>query len=154
VFLRSSLYLDILPWLVGNDGVIRGPAADGRFAPVAREDIADVAIAALLDPALDGHGYDLTGPTAVTMRQVDAFAEESGRPIRYHPETLDEAYASRASFGAEPWAVTGWVSSYTAIATGELDVVSDAVARLAGHPPLDLAAFLRRHPDALGALAR
>jgi uncharacterized protein YbjT (DUF2867 family) len=109
----------------------------------------------LLDPSLDEHSYDLTGPTALTMREVAAgLAEASGRPISYHPETLNEAYASRASSGAEPWEVTGWVSSYAAIAAGELDVVSDAVGRLAGHPPLGLAEYLHRHPEALLALRR
>jgi uncharacterized protein YbjT (DUF2867 family) len=80
---------------------------------------------------------------------ADGLAEASGRPISYHPETLDEAYASRAQWGAEPWEVAGWVTSYAAIAAGELDVVSDAVSRLAGRPPLGLAEYLGRHPDAL-----
>ena len=46
-FLRDNLYIDFMPLLVGPDGVIRGPAADGRVAAVARDDIADVAVAVL-----------------------------------------------------------------------------------------------------------
>ena len=53
-------------------------------------------------------------------------------------ETVEEAYASRAPFGAPEWEVEGWVTTYLAIAEGELDVVSDAVERLAGHPPRTL----------------
>jgi uncharacterized protein YbjT (DUF2867 family) len=34
-FLRDSLYQDVLPYFVGGDGAIRGPAGEGRFAPVA-----------------------------------------------------------------------------------------------------------------------
>jgi NAD(P)H dehydrogenase (quinone) len=34
-FLRDSLYLDMFPLFVGEDGVIRGPAGDGRVAAVA-----------------------------------------------------------------------------------------------------------------------
>ncbi|CAA9297410.1 MAG: hypothetical protein AVDCRST_MAG48-1042, partial [uncultured Friedmanniella sp.] len=37
-FLRDSFYLDFLPEIVGGDGVIRGPAGDGRVAAVARAD--------------------------------------------------------------------------------------------------------------------
>ncbi len=37
-----------MPFFAGADGVIRGPAGDGRVAAVARDDIADVAVAALL----------------------------------------------------------------------------------------------------------
>lgn len=34
-FLRSSLYLDFVPWIASNEGVIAGPAGDGKLAPVA-----------------------------------------------------------------------------------------------------------------------
>ena len=39
-FLRDNLYLDFLPYFVGEDGVIRGPAGDGVVAAVTRDDIA------------------------------------------------------------------------------------------------------------------
>ena len=79
-------------------------------------------------------------------------AEVLDRPFRYQPETLEEAYASRAVYAAPDWEVAGWVTSYAAIATGELDVVSDAVERLAEHPPVGLAGYLRRHRDELQRL--
>jgi hypothetical protein len=47
--------------------------------------------------------------------------------------------------------VEGWVTSYTAIAAGELDVVTEDVERLTGHEPGTLAEWLRAHPDALSA---
>ncbi|HEU4396336.1 MAG TPA: NmrA family NAD(P)-binding protein [Actinomycetota bacterium] len=146
-FLRDSLYLDYFPIFAGGDGVIRGPAGDGRVAAVARDDIADVVVAVLLGDGHDGRTYDLTGPEAFTMHQAaEALSRASGRTVTYHAETLDEAYASRAGYGAPHWEVTGWVTTYAAIAAGELDVVSDAVATIAGHPPMDLAEFLRRNP--------
>jgi NAD(P)H dehydrogenase (quinone) len=146
-FLRDSLYLDYFPVFVGGDGVIRGPAGDGRVAAVARDDIADVAVAVLLGDGHDGRSYDLTGPEAFTLHQAaEALSRASGRAVTYRAETLDEAYASRAGYGAPHWEVTGWVTTYAAVAAGELDVVSDAVARVAGHPPMDLAEFLRRNP--------
>ena len=55
---------------------------------------------------------------------------------------LEEAYASRARYGAPAWAVDGWVSSYRAIAVGELDVVSDVVEQVAGHSATDFADFV------------
>jgi uncharacterized protein YbjT (DUF2867 family) len=154
-FLRDSLYLDVLPDFAGQDGVIRGPAGDGRFAPVSRDDIADVAVAVLLsgDGGHDGRTYDLTGPAAVTMAEVAGeLSRAAGRPVGYHAETLAEAYGSRAGYGAPEWEVAGWVTSYAAIATGELDVVSDAVATVAGHPPASLPGWLAAHPDSLARL--
>jgi hypothetical protein len=55
---------------------------------------------------------------------------------------VEEAYASRASYGAPDWQVDAWVSTYTAIASGELSAVSDDVQRLTGRPPLSLHALL------------
>jgi NAD(P)H dehydrogenase (quinone) len=146
--LRDSLYLDFVPLFVGGDGVIRGPAGDGRVAAVARDDIADVAAAVLLGDGHDGRIYDLTGPAAFTLQQAaEELSRASGRTVTYHAESIEEAYASRAGYGAPHWEVTGWVTTYVAIAVGDLEAVSGDVASLAGHPPMDLAEFLRRNPD-------
>jgi NAD(P)H dehydrogenase (quinone) len=149
-FLRDNLYIDFLPLMVGADGVIRGPASDGRVAAVARDDIADVAVAVLLDEGGRHHGrsYDMTGPEALTMAEIaEVLSRFAGRPVAYHAETLEEAYASRASYGAPGWEVDGWVTTYVAIANGDLEAVSGDVAAVAGHPPLSLADFLRANPD-------
>ncbi|HET7477570.1 MAG TPA: SDR family oxidoreductase [Dermatophilaceae bacterium] len=145
-FLRDSLYADFLPSMVGDDGALRGPAGEGRVAPVAQDDIADAATAVLRAPqAHAGAAYDLTGPAALTMAEIaEMLGEVTGRPTRYVPETLAEAYASRAHYGAPDWQVDAWVSTYTAIAAGELDVVSPDVQRLSGHPATPLAEVLRR----------
>ena len=143
VALRDNLYMDLLPHFV-TDGVILGPAGDGKFAPVARDDIADVAAAVLLDDDHPTARYDLTGPELLTMAEVaELLSETSGEPIRFVDETLEEAYASRAKFGAPDFEVEGWVTSYYAINVGEMAVVSDAVQRIAGHPPVSFREFLK-----------
>jgi hypothetical protein len=68
--------------------------------------------------------------------------EAEGRAISYHDETINEAYASRASYGAPDWQLDAWVSTYTAIASGELAGVTDDVERLSGHPPTGFAELL------------
>jgi NAD(P)H dehydrogenase (quinone) len=145
-FLRDSLYADFLPGLVGEDGVIRGPAGDGRVAAVAQDDVADAAVAVLRDPATHaGRTHDLTGPQALTLAQVaDTITAVTGRPVRYHAETVEEAFASRASYGAPGWQVEAWVSTYTAIAAGEMADVSSAVEDLTGSPAAPFEQLLRR----------
>jgi NAD(P)H dehydrogenase (quinone) len=147
-FLRDNAYLDYVPALVGSDGVIRGPADEGRVGAVARDDVAEVAVAVLLGEGYDGRTYDVTGPETSTLREAaEELSQASGRRISYYPETLEEAYASRSSYGAPEWEVERWVTSYTAIANGEMDVVSATVGELTGHPPMGLAEFLRRYPE-------
>jgi uncharacterized protein YbjT (DUF2867 family) len=144
-FLRDSLYADFLPLMAGADGVIRGPAGDGRLAAVAIADVAAVATTVLQSP--DEHvdaAYDLTGPEALTLAEAAAITSSiTGRAVSYHDETLDEAYASRASYGAPDWQVEAWVSTYTAIAAGELERVSDDIPSLLGRPATSLAQLLR-----------
>jgi len=143
-FLRDSLYADFLPFMVGDDGLIRGPAGAGRAAVVAQADIADAAVAVLRDPAPHaGRTYDLTGPEALTFTEMAAIITDvTGRKVAVHDETLTEAYASRASYGAPDWQVDAWVSTYTAVAAGELSTVSGAVEELTGHPATALARLL------------
>jgi uncharacterized protein YbjT (DUF2867 family) len=140
-----SLYLDFIPLMVGEDGVIRGPADDGRVGAVARDDLADVAVEVLTGDGHDGAGLEVTGPEAFTLAEAAETIERiTGRTVRFQHETLEEAYASRAHYGAPDWEVEGWVSSYAAIAAGELDRVTDTVERVAGHRPTSLADLLER----------
>jgi NAD(P)H dehydrogenase (quinone) len=138
--LRDNVYADFTPHFIGTDGSIRGPAGDGRVAVVAQADIAEVAVAVLTsDGAHDGRTLNLTGPEALTMYEIAAIlSDHLGRTVSYIPETIDEAYASRASYGAPQWQVDGWVSTYTAIAAGELATVNEDIPEVTGHPALTL----------------
>jgi NAD(P)H dehydrogenase (quinone) len=144
-FLRDNFYAELVPDLVGEDGVIRGPAGTGRVAFVAQDDIADAAAAILSGPADHaGVTYDLTGPESLTLDEAAAvLSRELGRTVTNQPETVEEAYASRAPYGAPQWQLDAWVSTYTAIAAGQLDGVSDAVLRLTGHASTPLADVVR-----------
>lgn len=144
-FVRDNFYADLLPSFAGPDGVIRGPAGDGRVSAVTVDDVADAVAAILSEPARHaGFTYSLTGPEALSFEAVAAIlSREQHRTIRYVEESVEEAYASRAGFGAPDWQVEAWVSTYIAIANGELSAVTDDVPRLTGHPATTLADLLR-----------
>ncbi len=143
-FLRDNLYADLVPLLAGDDGVIRGPADGGRVSAVAQDDIAAAATAVLLEP--EGHAgatYSLTGPEAFTLDEAAAtMTRVLGRPYSFLDESLEEAHRSRAGSGAPDWLVAAWVSTDTAIASGELAPVTDDVERLTGRPATSLADVL------------
>lgn len=144
-FLRDNLYADFVPLMVGADDVIRGPGGEGRAAVVARDDIADAAVTVLRDPAAHANAtYDMTGPQALSFAEMAALlTAATGRRITYVDESVDEAFASRAHYGAPDWQVEAWVSTYMAVARGELSTVSDDVDRLTGHPATSLPDVLR-----------
>ena len=143
-FLRDSFYLDFFPGMVDEHGVMRGPAGNGRVGAVARQDVARSAVAVLRDPSPHAERtYDMTGPEALSLTDMaQIIGEAQGREVTYREETVEEAYASRAHYGAPAWQVDAWVSTYTAIASGELDVVSDNVRALTGRSPMSMADLL------------
>jgi uncharacterized protein YbjT (DUF2867 family) len=148
-FLRDNLYMDMIP-LFAADGVIRGPAGTGRVSAVARADVARVAAEALRDPARHaGRTYELTGAEALSLEDVACMITTStGQPVHYHDETVEEAYASRAEYGAPDWQVEAWVSTYLAIRNGEMERVTSDVQMVTGAPPMSFRQFIAgNHPS-------
>ncbi|MGO1227838.1 MAG: SDR family oxidoreductase [Brachybacterium sp.] len=139
--LRDSFYADVLLDFAGPDRVIRGPGGTGRCAFVARRDVADVAARILRDPAhWAGRILDLTGPVSVSLAEATLLMTRArDEEYEYVDETLAEARASRAAYGAPDWQVDAWISTYTAIASGALDVVGDGVWEVLGREPTPLA---------------
>lgn len=102
----------------------------------------------LLEPGdHDGQTYSLTGPEALTLGRVaELLSSHLSKTVTYHPQTIEEAYASRADYGAPQWQLDAWVSTYTAIAAGELEEVTDDIPRLTGHPAMSLEQLLGSGP--------
>ncbi len=150
--LRDGLYGEYAPLLV-QDGVIRGPAAGGRVAWVAREDIARVAATVLTTEGHEGQVYEVTGPEAITLAETaEILSEVSGRPVRYEEETVEQARASRSY--AEDWEIDGWVGTYVAIATGEVGVTSHSAELLTGRRPWTLRELLHAEPELIAPLTK
>ena len=149
-FLRDNFYLDVLPLFADHEGVIRGPAGEGRVAAVARADVAAVAAAVLRDPAAHaGAAYELSGPEALTMTEAaERAGRVLGRDLRFVDEIVEEAWESRrAAYPDEPdWQLEAWVSTYTAIADGSCAQVTDAVERVTGRPARTLEQTLGQTP--------
>jgi NAD(P)H dehydrogenase (quinone) len=150
-FLRDSFYMDFIPFFAGPERIFRGPAGEGRLAPVSRDDVAAVAVEVLAAPGdHDGKAYGLTGPELFTLAEAAArMGAYTGEPYSYVEETTEEAWASRRPTGAPDWMIEGWISTYVAIADGSLDQVTGDVEALTGRAPLTLEQTLDAHPELL-----
>lgn len=152
-FLRHSMYADFVPFFATREeggAVIAAPAGNGRTSFVSRDDLADVGAAVLLDDSgrFDGRALEVTGPEALTLAEAAAvLSEVTGVPTEYRPQTVEEAWATRRPSGHPDWEIEGWVTSYLAIAAGELSAVTDVVPTVTGHPARTLAEHLRAHPE-------
>ena len=137
-FLRDNFYADFFAELPDEEGRILGPAGDGRVGVVAREDAGRVAAGVLADPGrYENQTLDVTGPEALTLEEIAAILTRvQGRPVTYVRETVEEAYESRKKWPAAQWEYDSWVSTYTSIARGEMDVVSTTVRDVTDRDPL------------------
>lgn len=77
-------YLQLMP-MAAQLGVLPTPTGTGRNAPPSNEDIARVAVGALLDPHRhDGRAYRPTGPKLLSGTEIaDAIGEALGRRVRH-----------------------------------------------------------------------
>ena len=158
--LRHNMYADFVPFfatLEEGRAVNAAPAGEGRVGFVSRDDLADVAAAVLLrdDDALDGQALEVSGPEALTLAEAaQVLTEVTGLPAEYRDQTVEEAWATRRPSGHPDWEIEGWVTSYLAIAEGELATVTDVVPRLTGHPARTVLEHLRAHPEDWAHLTR
>ena len=150
-FVRDNFYSELIARLADDEGVICGPAEQGRVACVAQRDVAQAVANIMADIAAggtqhQGRTYTLTGSQALSMEDVARILTTcTGRPHRFHNETMTEAFASRrAAYPDTPdWENAAWVSTYTAIAKGELAQVSQDLPRLIGRAPLTFEQVVR-----------
>jgi NAD(P)H dehydrogenase (quinone) len=143
--LRDSIYMDLLSVMPNEQGVIRGPAENGKAAFVSREDVAQVAAVVLKDPQKATGFFNVTGPEAISLGEAaERLAKICHRDICYQNETVEEARKWRSQ-GAEEWEVNCWVGSYLAIAAGEVEQLSDTVQRLTGREPMTLEAYFNSY---------
>ena len=137
--LRAGYYASMLPGMADADGVLHGPAGDGRVAYVSHDDIAEVAADVLQDTSdsYDGAVVEVTGEETLDFTDVAArLTDWSGRPHYYRPEDpatyrrrlLDAGYAEHSA--------DDWVSWYVSVADGSAAALTSVVPDVTGHQAL------------------
>ena len=149
--LRNAFYLDMFLDKFDAQGVIRGPAQQGRGAFVSREDVAQTAAAVLRKPP--GGIHDVTGPEALTVADIaQRLSTLVHRQLRYEDESADTARERLSRIEPLAWRVDLSVGWFEAIAAGELLRTSDTTRRFTGIAPLTLEDYFGAFPELLRAL--
>lgn len=133
------------------EGVVYAPIGEGRVPFVDTRDIAEVAARILREPeAHVGKKYTLTGGRAVGYDEVAAaLAGATGRPVTYHPISMEEARARMEARGTPEFLIdaTLAIAAYQE-AGGPTERVSDDVAHILGRPPRTVRDFARDYAEA------
>lgn len=131
---------------------IRAPYLGSAQAPIHEADVADVAVAALLDPT-DHRGakHPLTGPAALTRaEQIDAIGAAIGRTIPVVEVTPDEFRAEVSAF--IPEGIIGMLLAYWSDTATTPDTVR-SIRDIIGHDGRTLVAWAQDHRADFGAIA-
>jgi uncharacterized protein YbjT (DUF2867 family) len=126
-------------------GVVALPAGDVREPFVDVDDIADVAVAALVEDGHDGEIYEVTGPDALTFAEAVAeIASASHRDILYQQIPHADFTAGIARAGA-PGDIA-WLLDYlfSSVLDGRNSRACNGVQRALGREPKSFRDYARR----------
>ena len=125
------------------------PAGRGRVAFVDLYDVAQVAAAALLDPASHlGQGYTLTGPVAVTFAEVAAeLSQHLNRRVTYEAASI-MGYLRHLRRRKLPW-MQSMVQTvlHVGLRFGQAATVDPTLGRLLKRPPRTVSQYIAEHAD-------
>jgi uncharacterized protein YbjT (DUF2867 family) len=148
-------YLKVLPF-AAQLGILPVPTGGGRNAPPSNEDIARVAVGALLDPHHhDGRAYRPTGPKLLSGADIaDAVGEALGRRVR-HVDIPPWMFLRALRVGAKQLGTDLFFESQVrhympedSLGTWEIGGPTTHVRDVAGVEPEDFLTIARRYVNA------
>lgn len=124
------------------DGVVRAPHAQARHAPVHEDDIAAVAVAALLSDEHTGRVLTLTGPEVLTKpEQVAALSRGIGREVEFH-ELTPQQWCEHAGV---PASVADFLLGLWEHAEQHPDAALPTIPEVLGRPAKTVTEWAREH---------
>ena len=135
-------YITFCAQTINSQGTVFLPHGDGKMSVIDVEDVAAVAVKALLEPGHMGKAYDLTGPAALDNHEMAAtLSGVLGRDIHYMdiPDMMVEM--GLKSMGT-PEVIIGALGELSAVnRESRLAEVTDDVGQLLGRPPRSFEEF-------------
>jgi len=126
------------------DGVIALPAGDVSEPFVDLDDVADVAVAALVEPGHAGATYELTGPRSITFAEAAAeIAIASGRRVDYVPVTETEFVGGAVAGGMPVDEAEALADVFAHVLDGRNSSATADVAMILGRPARDFRDYAR-----------
>jgi uncharacterized protein YbjT (DUF2867 family) len=126
------------------DGVIALPAGDVREPFVDLDDVAEVAVAALVESGHDGATYELTGPRSISFAEAAAeITAASHRPVRYVPVSTTEFVVGAVADGMPVDEAEALADVFAQVLDGRNSGVTADVALVLGRPARDFREYAR-----------
>ncbi|MFA0963177.1 SDR family oxidoreductase [Roseivirga sp. BDSF3-8] len=127
---------------IRNLGRIYAPFAQGKYSAVDARDVAMVAARILAGESQENQEYELTGPTAVGMRDVArAISTAINKEVRYVPIAPEDARSNMRNSGMPDWLVEDMLELSKKYEEGHGSRVSGHIRNVTGNRATDLSRF-------------
>jgi len=128
-------------------GVLPISAGPGNSAFIDAADVAEVAARVLVEDGHDYATYHLTGPQALTMKEIaTALSLGRGKPVRYLDLPVPLYRAALRLAGVDRWLRDGLVVQYSTVVAKGFDIaVTHDVRRITGNEPKPFAKWAHEH---------
>lgn len=127
------------------EGVVALPQAEAKIPWVDTNDIAEVAVKALIDNSHNGQIYELTGPRTLTFKDAVAeIAKASNRDITFIPVSIKE-YSDGMRKAQLPEDFV-WLIEYLfteVLGNPELAEISHDIEKVLGRKPIDFSTYAK-----------
>ncbi|MGO4702984.1 NAD(P)H-binding protein [Dyella sp. 2RAB6] len=118
------------------DDVVYNAMGSGKAPPIAPEDIAAVAVRALLDPALAGQTLELTGGELLNVpEQVEILSGLLGRTLRSVDVSIEQTVQGLVATGIPEPLARGIAQSLEAVRDGRGRAMTPTVEQITGAAP-------------------
>ena len=142
-FMQNTL--NFAPSVVA-EGVFRGAWGDGRMGYVDVRDVAAVAVKVLREEGHEGRAYELTGPAALSPRDVASkLSAAAGRTIRYVDVPAEGVREAMLKRGMPEWFVGAMIEVMDHTRDGAADHLTETVRELTSEAPRSYDDFAAEH---------
>ncbi len=146
-FIRAGGFAtNVLGWADQiRTGVVRWPYGDAGRSLIHEQDIADVAVEALMAGGHTGRSYPLTGPEVLTqIEQVRIIGEELGREVQWEEQPVEEARERLVASWGDPDFVEMALAAWAAMVDAPEQVVGGPES-ITGNPARTFRQWVRDH---------
>ena len=140
--------INALAWADAIRGHVRveSSTGEGKIAFIHLDDIADVAAAALTGDPHGGRAWSITGPEALSYREMaQKIGNAIGRQVSYAAISDVEERARWSARGEPEESIDYHLSIFRAIRAGRLAIVTEEVERILGRPAISFDQWVREN---------
>ncbi len=136
---------------ISSEGRIYQPFKDGKLGMIDVRDIGEVAAKVLSEEGHEGKTYTLTGPKAISFRDIaEMLSEVLEKKVDYVPISLQKAKEAMRGMGLSEWKTEVLIEYARAHRQGYSNFTTEDVERLTGHTATSYRVFAPDFARAFG----